>query len=646
MRERLNHVLTNLFAPGRIGGLTLKNRLVMPAMGSGLGNPDGTPSDRSMAYYERRARGQAGLIIVELTAVHSKGLAGPNSFRLDQDRFVPSFAELAQCVQRHGARIAVQLNHTGRQASPAVIGGEPVCPSPTPATVSGDPPRELSTGEIDELVGSYVAAARRAREAGFDAVELHGAHGYLIWQFLSPLCNRRRDDYGGSTEHRVRFPVRIIRAIKREVGASFPVIIRISGSDFLEGGLDLDQSRSMAGAFEEAGADAVHVSGGSWLAMHWMIQPMFMPRGCLVHLAAGIRSDVRVPVITVGRINDPLLAERILAEGRADLVSMGRPLLADPDLPAKAAAGDMEGIRRCIACNRCIGRRFRGLPLGCTVNPETGEERAFEGEERTAHPRRVVVIGGGPAGLEAATRAQRLGHSVELLEARGRLGGQVNLAGVASYKEELRSVVPYYEGLMKRSGVTVTTGREVRAADLECLEADMVIVATGAVPSMPDIDGLDSAAVTRAVDLLSDPGGVSGRIVIIGGGHVGCETADVCARMGARVTILEMERALPDADPITRNELLNRLRASGVDILEDVRVTGVEAGRVEYADGEGGSGWVDADRVVVAAGSRPRNDLLAALRDRRVPHVAVGDCTGPGDLYQAVHEGANAVRGL
>ena len=640
--------LQMLFTPISIGKVRLRNRVVMAPMGTRLSSFGGWPTERSRDYYAARARGGVGLVVMEFAGVTRTGRGSHHTGGLYDDRMIPNYRMVVEAIHGHGAKAALQLAHSGAAAAAAVTGVQPVAPSSVPLA-GGDVPRALTQEELQELVAAFGQAAARAVAAGFDAVELHMAHGYLLNQFLTPYMNRRTDGYGGDLAGRARFPLEVLRRVKEVVGEGVAVTCRLSGADFVPGGLTLEESRQVAAMLAAAGADAIHVAGGIPPATHMSTPPMALPAGALVHLAEAIKKEVHIPVIAVGKIHDPLLAEQILQEGKADLIALGRGLIADPDWAAKAQAGELEAIRPCVACNRpqCHGRLFQqGVEVGCTVNPRVGREAQFPAEvrrtsESASHPKRVLVVGGGPGGMEAALTAAQRGHQVTLWEREDRLGGQMLLAAVPPHKEDLNRLLRFYEYQLKTTGVEVRTGRAATPEAVRQMAPDVVIVATGAEPARPDIPGVEGAV--SAWDVLAGQAEVGPRVAVLGGGDVGCETAEYLATRGHRVTILEMlPEVAPELVAWTRQLLLGRLQNLQVDVLVKAKVVAMNEGEVIY-DRVGVQHRLQADTVVLAVGARPRRELadaLAGMVGREGMEVyLVGDCAEPRSAAEAIREG-------
>ena len=451
-----------LFRPGRIGGLDIPNRMVFAATSSELADGNGLVTDEMVEFYAERARGGTGLIVVEATYVEQAGKRLKHNAMLHDDGCIAGMAKLVAAVQRAGARIALQLNHGGRESIPEVSGAVPLAPSPLPSgyTGVGDAviPRELTIAEIERIILRFAEAAVRAREAGYDAVEIHGAHGYLVGQFLSPACNKRGDRYGHDTPGRARFGVELVQAIKAHAGADYPVIFRMNARDHVPGGLELEEAVEIAALLEVAGADAISVSGGLHASRPYMIIPgMAVGHACYADCSAAVRRRVEIPVMTVGRINTPGLAERILERGEADYICLSRALIADPYFAAKARSGQAERIAPCIACNECIATVHLHEGLACTVNPMVSRELALKPLlARRSPAKRLAVIGGGAAGMAAATTAAKRGHQVHLFEKAGQLGGQLTLAHQPPHREEIERLLDYFRAEVERLEVTVS----------------------------------------------------------------------------------------------------------------------------------------------------------------------------------------------
>ncbi|MEM2179159.1 MAG: FAD-dependent oxidoreductase, partial [Candidatus Methanomethylicaceae archaeon] len=517
--------LSKIFEPINIGSLEIKNRIVMPPMSTNFANEDGSVSERQIRYYEARAIGGVGLIIVEATCIESSiGKLNPIQLCIDNDKFIAGLNELAEAITRYGARAAIQLHHAGRRAR-VTNGKQPVSASDGLSTPIGLKTRALTLKEIEELIELFAKAAERAKIAGFEAIELHGAHGYLIGQFLSPLTNRRTDKYGGDINGRARFAIEIVRRIKEKLGENFPLIFRISGDEYINGGLDIEETKIISKLLEKEGVNALHISAGAYETRHWTSAPMCIPRGHLVYLAEKIKQIVNIPVITVGRINDLYLAEDIIKNKKADLVSMGRALIADPEIINKTLNGKIENIRRCIACNRCLSRLDEKLHISCTVNPIAGKEYKIR-VKKASKPKKVLIIGGGPAGMEAARIAAIRGHEVILYEEKDKLGGQLILATIPPHKEEMKSILEYYTQELSKLEIEIKIGRKATLKDIEKISPEIIILATGAKPIIPSIPGIKNKNVITAWDVLLNTTKVGDNVVIIGGGMVGCETAE------------------------------------------------------------------------------------------------------------------------
>jgi len=408
-----------LFEPIKIGTMEVKNRFVMAPMITNYAASDGSVTDRFKAYHKARAKGGVGLIIVEATFVHLSGKGFSNELGIDKDALVGKLTEVTDTAHEHGAKIALQLYHSGRQSHSAVTGGPLFAPSPLACPVCGETPLEMTKQDIEDMITAFGEGARRAKAAGFDAVEIHGAHGYLVGQFLSPYSNKRTDEYGGSFENRARFPLEVLAKVRNAVGKDYPVLYRLSSEEFVTGGLTIEDTRKFATMLVDHGIDAIHVSGGVYESAAMIIQPAAVPQGVYVSNAAAIKEAIgsRVPVIVVGRIKDPAMAADIIHDGKADMIAMGRALLADPDLPSKLQAGTPEEIRRCIGCTQaCIDRLFQDQDIACLGNPLTGREWQYNLEEKAATRKKVLVIGGGPGGLEASRVAALRGNDVFLYE--------------------------------------------------------------------------------------------------------------------------------------------------------------------------------------------------------------------------------------
>lgn len=636
-----------LFSPVQIGSLTVKNRIVFPPMSTKFAAADGTVTERLINYYEARARGGAGLVTVEATYVHRSGNSFTRGLSLAEDRVIPGLKDMVSRMKRHGARVSIQLQHGGRAASAAASGQAVLVVSSIPGLTPYADTREISEEEIAMLIKAWGDAAVRAREAGLDVIELHGAHGYLISQFFSPYTNRRQDAWGGSRENRMRFALEVYREVRRRVGDDFPVTYRMSAVEGVDGGITLDDSRALARALAAEGINGLHVSVGLRETNFMVSPPSCVPRGWNADLARSIRDCVgaAVPVIVAGRITDEDVAEKILEEEKADLVAMGRPLIADPFLPEKVLHTHAPVIR-CISCNEgCVGGSARGTGIGCALNPLTGLEKAYDLSPAAA-PKRVMVIGAGPAGMEAALTAARRGHKVALIEKSDSLGGLLNTAALPPYKEDINRIVHYYDKALALAGVTVRLNEEA-TADLIRKEApDAVVLAAGSQPAFPGFCRVPGAMT--ASDALH--GAETGENpLILGGGLIGAETADFLSGKGKKVTLLEM---LPDIakdmEGRTRRYLLLRLKERAVAMLTGTQVLEITPERmVRVKDEDNLERWIGPfSSVVVAVGYRPERTLAAELKAAGISFLAVGDCARVGKIMTAVESGFKAALSL
>ncbi|MBE0479837.1 MAG: FAD-dependent oxidoreductase [Dehalococcoidia bacterium] len=637
--------LTRLFEPVKIGNLEIKNRIVMPGLNSKLGTEFGAVSERLIDYYEGRARGGVGLIIIENTCIDwPVGKAGTNPIRADEWKFVQGLHELAEAVHAHGAKIATQLQHTGRQGSSmtSAEGHQLVAPSALPCLPTGaEMPRELTVDDIEALIGKFTLGAAITKTAGFDAVELQGGHGYLINQFMSPYTNRRQDEYGGDFEGRMKFALRVVEGVRTAVGPGFPMIVRLSGDEYIDGGLTVEDMVLVARRLEAAGVDAISVSAGIYESPPWysrIFPTAGMPEGCNVPLAAQIKKAIGIPVIVAGKLGDPERAEQVLRDGSADLIAIGRPLLADPELPGKAYEGRLGDIRPCLYCNEaCAGSISRMWRIECSVNPALGREGQAQLIPADTK-KRLVVVGGGPAGMEAASVAALRGHDVTLFEKGRDLGGQLRAASVPVFKRPIGEYVEYLKNRVYKAGVKVHSGKKATPKLIRALQPDAVVLATGSTHILPDFGRNGGARVATAIEVLLGRKHAGKKVAVIGGGEIGAELAWYLAEKGKQVKIIEMTYGVAEGmNLFSRLYLLDILSRLGIESLTNMTARDITEAGVVVEDAGGSRQLVEADTVVVAMGFRPETALYDSLAGK-VPELhRIGDCAGAGKIYGAVH---------
>jgi mycofactocin system FadH/OYE family oxidoreductase 2 len=649
-------VFEHLLSPLRVGRLALPNRVLITAHATNFVDADGLPDARAVHYYAERARGGVGLMVTGASSVHSSSPRVRGVVDAHAPRAVEAWRAIADAVHEAGGRILVMLTHMGR------VGRMPdlrplVAPSPL---IDGNfhqaVPHALGVREIAEIVGAFAEAALRVRASGMDGVELQGAHGYLIAQFLSPLSNRRTDGYGGDLAGRLRFGLEVVDAVRRAVGRDYTLGMRVSADELVPGGIGLDESRAIVRRLTETGhLDFVDVSAGTdadlmSLAEH--IPSMYFPPANLVHFAAAIKAVTALPVFCAGAIRDPAVAEAIVARGQADMVGMTRAHIADPHVVLKLRAGRPEDVRRCIGCMQaCLEALANGLPIGCVYNPVTGHETERATLPPAPRPRRVVVVGGGPGGLEAARVAAQRGHRVLVLEASDRLGGQLHLAARLPQRESFLEIVAFLSRQTAKLGVEVRLGRRADVATIEAEGPDAVVVATGSQPELPD--GLPGAPghLVHVSEVVNGAARVGDRALVVDlDGHLrGAGVADLLAGQGHRVRIASEQLYVGQGiDMKTLYPLQRRLREQGVELLPSTRFAGWDAGRPILADVFTGATRLlaDVDTVVWAAPGRAADDLVEPLRAVGMEVHPVGDCVAPRRVEHAVHEAHMAARAL
>jgi len=625
---------------------------------TGYATRDGMVTDRLLRFYEEKAKGGVGLIIVEYAYIDLKGsISAHCQLGVFDDACIIGLAQLAEIMGQNGAKSCVQIEHCGRQK---FIGTYPmVAPSRVPweelVAMGGVIPTELSIEEIKEIIEAFGDAARRVKQAGFDMAEIHGAHGYLITNFLSPHTNRRTDMYGGSLKERMRFGLEVADNVRKKVGPDFPVGIRLSGTEYMENGVRIEDTVAFAKALENAGVNILHLSGGNHHTMHCQVVPSNQPLAFNVWAAEAVKKEVRIPVIASGSITSPALAENILKEGKADFVGLARPLLADPYFPKKAKEGRPEEIRPCIRCNQgCLKKGiFAGKSLMCSVNMALGREdrlARLQYEENDPAPRskRVFVVGGGPGGMEAARVSALRGHQVVLFEKRDRLGGALLEASVPEFKSDLRPLIDYMAYQLKRVKVKVTLKKEITAQEIMDGAPDIVIVSTGSKASMPEVPGIDKPIVVNGLDIYRGKE-VGKTVILIGGGMLGSELAHFLAEKGKRVILTTRQGQIGyDMEIAHFIVLIDKLTKAGVQIhthklLQEVTDDGavmVDLARL------GEKVRIEGDAVVIMGGLQPDTGLYEELKDKGLSVYAIGDCVQPRGIHEAIYEGHLIARSI
>lgn len=634
----------------KIGQIELRNRTAVAPAHTSLASPkDGYVTDRLMDRYEYLARGGWGLICVEVSYIRFDGNLFRNKLSVATDFHVSGLSELASVIKMGGAKASLQIMHGGRQAALQGLrwGYEAIAPSAIP--FFGVTPREMTTKECEELLDLFALCAARAKEAGFDAVSIHGANGFLPQQFMSPAFNKRRDMFG----ERMLWPTELVRRIKLATGKKFPLIWRFSADEFIgDKGITLEMSqREIVPALEEAGIDCLDVTGGSLDAPHMIIPTNYQSRGCLMYLARGVKEVAHVPVIGVGNINDPIMARKVIEDNDCDIVSFARAALADPHFAIKMLAGKDDEINKCIACYKCVDRGYAQKSVKCTVNPSFGNERIYQ---ITPAPKkkRVIVVGGGPGGMEAARVAKLRGHDVILYEKGKALGGQLLLAVIPPGKEQIGHLIKYLSTQIKKLEVKINLEVEANKTLIEEINPDAVILATGAIPLIPEFCCIDSAGintfqnVVTAFDVLSKKITVGEKVVVVGGDLVACETADFLAQAGKKVTIVRRGSEIGTSYGMVLKPLvLKRISDKSIEMIPEIiydRIT--DRGLVVIKDEK--EKLIEADTIVIAAGLKPERGLYNALKEKYPDLYMVGDCVEPGDILDAIHQAYFIARGI
>jgi len=637
-----------LFSPAKIGTCEIPNRLIVTAMVANFCNEDGTATDRFIAYNEAKAKGGWGLIITEDYAVNQHAMGYHYISGLWHDGQIESHRKLTDTIHLYDSKIFCQIYHAGRQSCSHVNGGmQPVAPSAIPCPWLRELPRELTVPEIQQIVKDFGDCALRAKTAGFDGIEVHAAHGYLIAEFLSTYVNKRTDKYGGCLDNRARFLKEIYADIRSKVGPDFPVIVRLSADETVPGGRDIAETRVLVKLFEEWGFDALHVSSGAYGDHNkGIVSSRYQPHAWTVDFAAEVKKLVKIPVITVNRINDPRMAEGILELGKADFIGMGRGSLADPDLPNKAKAGDLESIRYCVTCLQgCTGALYKDTPITCMVNPVIGQEGTVDFTP-TPSPKRVFVAGAGPAGMEAARAATLKGHHVTLFEKGTHLGGQLRSAAFPPCKGEITTYTSWMANELEKLNIDVRLNTSLTQALVLAEKPDVVIVATGGTPIQPKIKGATKPHVFHAEDVLVGKVPTGNRIVVAGGGEVGTETAAHLALQQRDVSVVEMLPViLKDLDGYNAYNLTQILDEYSVKRYTDSMVMEILDDGVMIESG-GDCKFLPADTVVLALGYRPDATLAEELKSVHVNVIVVAGAVKTSNALIATREGFDAGIGI
>jgi 2,4-dienoyl-CoA reductase (NADPH2) len=656
-----------LFEPITINTLQVKNRIVMPSMALAY-TRDYSLNETHRAFYRERAKGGVGLMTIGPVGIDTVGSA-PLTLGLFDDKYIePLKAFLEELHRETDVKVATQLFHMGRYAFSSFTGVPPIAPSAIPSKLTGETPREMTGEDIEEVKEAYAQSARRAKEAAFDLIEVLACTGYLISQFLSPLTNKRTDEYGGAIENRMRFGLEVIRKVRGAVGDDVPVGLRIAGNDFMEGGHTNIESALFAAEAEKAGVDAINVTGG-WHETNVPQLTTNVPAAGFLYLARGIKEKVSIPVFASNRLGNPFVAEKALRSGACDMICWGRPLLADPELPRKVNEGRLKEIIPCISCNQgCFDAIFSASPVTCILNPRTGREKDREVKLAEVQ-QKVMVAGGGPAGMEFALTAAERGHEVTLYEKGSRLGGQVNLAKAPPGKAEFHNVIESMKHRMEQRGVKVRLNTRLTPEMVKKSKPDVLVVASGAKPMEMDVPGIQKPHVVSAWDVLMDKVSHIGEtVVVVGGSATGCETAQFIASMGTpepdtftflmyhsaedpefatkllhnagrRITVIDMvPRLANNVGRTARWSLMKGLRLMGVDLRTKTKLLEITDDAV-IVETEKGRASLKADTVVMAVGVLPDDELARHVEENGIKVITIGDAKKPRKMTEAIWEG-------
>lgn len=641
----MNHNFPNMFSPINIGTVTVPNRFVVPPMGNNFANTDGSMSERSAAYYEARAKGGFGLITIESTVVYKQAKGGPRKPCLFSDEVVPSFKRVADACHAYGAKVSIQLQHAGPEGNSKLTGYPLKAASAIAPSAGREIPEAMPTEEVYRLIECYGDAARRAQLAGIDMVEVHCAHGYLVSTFISARTNKRTDEFGGCFENRMRLPRLIIENIRKKTGGNMPILCRINARDEGDGGVDVHDAAAIAAYLEQVcGVDAIHVTRSIHIHDEFMWAPNITHGGFNAELGAEIKRAVSVPVILVGRFTEPQYAELLVKQGRADLIAFGRQSIADPELPNKARNGQLEKLTPCIACLLgCVPNMLQGRPITCAMNPCAGREAELKPAEVRKN---VVVIGGGPGGMYAARLCALRGHSVTLLEKDAELGGHFLVASYPPGKGEISGAIRSFIVNCREAGVDIRTGTKATPELVASLKPDAIIIATGSVPLRLPIPGLDSCGCSTAEDVLTGKADTGKRVLVVGGGMVGCECVEFLTEREHIVDMVEMKPVIgEDIVPEARKYIMANLEKHKVTQRVNARVKQFYADGVDFTDTVTGENAAmrGYDSVVLAMGYRSNNTLEEQLKDLAPQVIVIGEARqAPGNSMEATGDALNA----
>jgi 2,4-dienoyl-CoA reductase-like NADH-dependent reductase (Old Yellow Enzyme family)/thioredoxin reductase len=627
--------MSKLFTPIKIGNLELKNRFMMAPMENGLAKIGGDVSDKLINFLVERAKNDVSIIMTGSIAISPEGRGLPTQLNLYEDSHIIGLKKLTDAIHNAGGKIGAQLYHAGRQASESITGIQPIAPSAIPCTILGNNPREMTKEDIEEIHKKFVEAAKRSVKAGFDLIEVHFAHGYLLHSFLSPHSNKRTDEYGGSLENRMKFPMAVLKDIIKSCGEKVPVTIRISVDEYLEDGLGFDEVKIICKEVEKAGAKAISLSAGSYDLVEYTIQPMFIGQGFIVPFSEKLKKEINIPVIVAGRLNNAKLIEDIIENDKADMVAIGRGLISDEKLVVKMKNKEYKDIRYCVACNQgCIDKVFIGQGVQCLVNAKAGHEmdRKIEKAEKIKN---VVIIGAGPAGLEAARVAKLRGHNVVLIDKNNKVGGKMDILSSPPEKESFMIFKEYLYNQMLKLNIKFVQKEIKSSKDLEEFNPDSVVVATGSSQTVPPIKGIECQNVLMAEDVLNGKAKFGKTVAIIGGGLVGTETAKFLAYRKVKVHIIEMMDAIAkDIGATYIGHLFKLLNEYGVEQHVNAKVVEIKEDMIVLEDQE-----IKVDNVIIATGYKSNNSIIEDIKDRFKEVYVVGDANSPRRILDSVKEG-------